>query len=196
VIYPPVDTRRFSIATGPEDDYLCLGRLIPYKRVDLAVHACTALGRKLKVGGSGRDHARLHAAAGPSVQFLGWVPSEHVPGLVARCRAFIFPGLEDFGIAPVQAMAAGRPVIAYAGGGSMDTVVDGVTGVLFREPTEASLQDAIRRFESMSFDPDVIRRHAAQFDVSVFEKKFAEFVNEQYSQYGGQPRVRSAASRT
>jgi len=117
IIYPPVDTARFAAAAAQPttgDYFLSLGRLIPYKRVDLAVQACTRLNLPLLVGGDGRDRARLERMAGPTVKFLGRVPDGDVPALMAGCRAFIFPGLEDFGITPVQALAAGRPVIALA----------------------------------------------------------------------------------
>ena len=123
VIYPPVDVDRFVPADHHDDYFLSLGRLIPYKRVDLIVEACTRLNLPLKVGGTGRDLERLKSIAGPTVEFLGFVPVDDLPELFARCRAFVFPGLEDFGITPVQAQATGRPVIAYAGGGALDTVI-------------------------------------------------------------------------
>ena len=177
VIYPPVSTGRFVPVSDVGDYYLSLGRLIPYKRVDLAIQACSQLGKTLKVAGSGRDRERLEALAGPGVEFMGRVLDDRLPVLMARCKAFIFPGLEDFGIAPVQAMAAGRPVIAFAGGGALDTVIDGVTGVLFHEQTSESLAEAIRRFETLHFDPAVIRRHAQRFDRRAFEREFVAFVD-------------------
>ncbi|NOG48961.1 MAG: glycosyltransferase [Chloroflexi bacterium] len=135
IIFPPVDTTRFAAARTDEvgDYFLIVSRLIPYKRIDLAVEACTRLGLKLKIGGRGRDLDRLKALAGPTVEFLGYVPDDELPGLMARAKAFLFPGFEDFGITPVQAQAAGRPVIAYASGGALDTVVPGLSGVLFEE---------------------------------------------------------------
>ena len=114
IIFPPVDTQRFQPSATVEDYYLVVSRLIPYKRIDLAVQAATRLSLPLKVGGKGRDLDRLKEIAGPTVEFLGYVPDADLPDLMARCKAFIFPGLEDFGITPVQAQAAGRPVIAYA----------------------------------------------------------------------------------
>jgi glycosyltransferase involved in cell wall biosynthesis len=172
IIYPPVDTARFAPAPAAETGnyFLSLGRLIPYKRVDLAVRACTALNLPLLVGGAGRDRARLERLAGPTVKFLGRVPESDLPALFAGARAFIFPGLEDFGITPVQSLAAGRPVIAYAGGGALDTVQDGVTGVLFREPTAESLQAALLRFQGLRFDPPVQCAAARRFDTSEFIK--------------------------
>ncbi len=178
VIYPPVDTGRFAPAPdGSHDDYfLVVSRLIPYKRIDLAVQAFTDLGLPLWIGGDGRDRANLEAMAGPNVRFLGRVPDEELGPLLARCRAFIFPGLEDFGIAPVEAMAAGRPVIAFAGGGALDYVIEGVTGTFFHEQTPESLADAVRRFDDTAFDPATIRAHAEQFDKRVFKEKLSAYL--------------------
>jgi glycosyltransferase involved in cell wall biosynthesis len=180
IIYPPVNTRRFQPAAAAGDYYLSLGRLIPYKRVDLVVDACAALGAPLQVAGDGRDRARLQhrAATASNIHFLGRVPDPDLPNLFARCRAFIFPGLEDFGIAPVQALAAGRPVIAFAAGGALDMIQDGVNGVLFHEQTVAALIEAIRRFERLTFDPAVVRRSAAKFDTRVFVEQLTAFVAE------------------
>ncbi|HJN42429.1 MAG TPA: glycosyltransferase, partial [Anaerolineales bacterium] len=122
IIHPPVDTDRFRPSEQKGDYFLVVSRLIPYKRIDLAVQACTRLNLPLIVAGDGRDRARLEALAGPMVQFVGRVPEADLPDLMARCRAFIFPGREDFGIAPVQAMASGRPVTAFAAGGALDYV--------------------------------------------------------------------------
>ncbi|MBN1581125.1 MAG: glycosyltransferase [Anaerolineae bacterium] len=183
IIYPPVNTGRFSPAASHDDYYLVIGRLVPYKRIDLAVQACTQLGLPLKIGSTGRDMARLKAMAGPTIEFLGHVPEDDLADLMARCKAFLFPGAEDFGIAPVEAMAAGRPVIAYAGGGALDTVVDGKSGLLFHEQTVASLSDALRRFNTNDYTPEVIRRHAEQFDQAVFEKKIQDFVARAFEEH-------------
>ena len=180
IIYPPVDTARFAPEPAAETGgyFLSLGRLIPYKRVDLAVQACTALNQPLLVGGAGRDRARLERLAGPTVKFLGRVPEADLPALFAGARAFIFPGLEDFGITPVQALAAGRPVIAFAGGGALDTVQDGVTGVHFHEPTVDSLQAALIRFQGLRFDPRAQCAAAQRFDTSVFVERLGAFLTE------------------
>ena len=181
IIYPPVATRRFTASgrLGRAGDYfLSLGRLIPHKRVDLAVQACSLLRQPLLVGGDGRDRARLERMAGPEVKFLGRVPEADLPQLMAGCRAFLFPGLEDFGITPVQALAAGRPVIAFAGGGALDVVEDGVNGVLFHEPAVEALSAAIQRFERLRFDPTVIRRSAEKFDTAVFAEKLQALIAE------------------
>jgi glycosyltransferase involved in cell wall biosynthesis len=177
IIYPPVDTARFVPADHFEDFYLVVSRLIPYKRIDLAVEACTRLGLPLKIAGRGRDLDRLRQIAGPTVEFLGYVTDEQVADLMARCKALLFPGLEDFGITPVQAQAAGRPVIAFKGGGALDTVIDGVTGILFEEQTVESLMEAIQRFDPAAFDPAVLRAHAQQFDVQVFKSRLQAYVD-------------------
>jgi glycosyltransferase involved in cell wall biosynthesis len=181
VIHPPVDTGRFvPMEDGSHDDYfLLVSRLVPYKRIDLAVRAFADLGLPLWIGGTGRDRAGLEAMAGPNIRFLGRVPDEELTRLMARCRAFVFPGLEDFGIAPVQAMAAGRPVIAYAGGGALDYVVEGVTGTFFYEQTPGSLADTVLRFDDRAFDPVAIQTHAQRFDVHVFESRMRAFIQEQ-----------------
>lgn len=178
IIYPPVDTTRFQPVPQEdvEDYFLVVSRLIPYKRIDLAVQAATRLNLPLKVGGRGRDLERLKAIAGPTVEFLGYVPDDALPGLMARCKAFLFPGLEDFGITPVQAQAAGRPVIAYAGGGALDTVLPGVTGELFDAMTVDKLAEVMQYFDGRAYDPQAMRAHALQFDTRVFEQALNEFV--------------------
>ncbi|MGD2039693.1 MAG: glycosyltransferase [Anaerolineae bacterium] len=180
IIYPPVDTSRFvpDPRGDGEDYFLIVSRLVPYKRIDLAVRAFTELGLPLWIGGQGRDRASLEAIAGPNVRFLGRVPDSELAGLMARCRAFVFPGLEDFGITPVEAMAAGRPVVAYAGGGALDSVSEGETGVFFRDQTPESLVEAVRRFEKMNFDPVAIRAHAERFSTEVFEAELRRFIQE------------------
>jgi glycosyltransferase involved in cell wall biosynthesis len=181
VLHPPVDTERFASApAGSGGDYfLIVSRLIPYKRLDLAVQAFTELGLPLWIAGNGRDRERLEAMAGPNVRFLGYVPAPDLAPLMAGCRAFVFPGLEDFGLTPVQAMAAGRPVIAYAGGGALDSVVEGVTGTFFHEQTPGSLASAVQAWDEAAFDPETIRAHARQFDSDLFKARFRALVQEQ-----------------
>ncbi|MBN1317381.1 MAG: glycosyltransferase [Anaerolineales bacterium] len=176
VIYPPVNTGRFVPAGKTDDFYLTVSRLVPYKRVDLAVQAAGRLDRPLVIVGEGRDRPRLEAMAGSNVTFTGRLPESELADVLARCRAFVFPGVDDFGIAPVEAMAAGRPVIAFAGGGALDTVVEGQTGLFFRELSTESLAATIEQFETLDFDSDAIRRHAQQFDRTVFEARMAAFV--------------------
>ncbi|MCD4687551.1 MAG: glycosyltransferase [Anaerolineae bacterium] len=189
IIYPPAEVaERFTPSDVTEDYFLVLSRLVPYKRIDLAVQACTRLGLPLLVGGKGRDLERLAALAGPTVKFLGFVPDDDVPDLFARCRAFIFPGLEDFGITPVQAQAAGRPVIAFKGGGALDTVLPGKTGLFFKEQTVESLVAALQAFDDTTFDPAAIRAHAMQFDSAVFRAAITDYVERAWDIFQAQIR--------
>jgi glycosyltransferase involved in cell wall biosynthesis len=176
IVFPPVDTSRFQISDAVENYHIMVSRAVPYKRLDLAVAAFTRLKKPLKIVGSGRQMDALKAQAGPSVQFLGRVGDKDLPGLMARARAYIMPGEEDFGIAPVEANACGRPVIAYAAGGALDTQCDGVTGVLFKEQTVDGLCDAICRLEDLDLNPYEIQAHARTFDTAVFEKRIREVV--------------------
>ncbi|MCY4525717.1 MAG: glycosyltransferase, partial [Anaerolineaceae bacterium] len=178
LIFPPVDTQRFRPVTRCEDYLLTVARLAPYKRIDLAVQAATRLNLPLKVGGTGRDLDRLRAMAGPTVEFLGYVPDDKLPDLMARCRAFLFPGHEDFGITPVQAQAAGRPVIAYGAGGALDTVVPGLSGELFHEQSVDALTTMLANLDSSRYDSQAIRAHALHFDTLVFRRKMRAFVNQ------------------
>ncbi len=178
VIHPPVDTARFQPAPTHDDYYLIVSRLIPYKRIDLAVRAFNLLGLPLVVAGDGRDREALEALAGPTVTFLGRVPDEYLPDLFARCRAYILPGAEDFCITPVQAQAAGRPIIAYGAGGVLDTVIKGETGVFFHEPTPEALAAAVRAFDSDAVDPRACVENVARFDVGVFKRRLMGFVEE------------------
>jgi glycosyltransferase involved in cell wall biosynthesis len=172
VIYPPVDVQRFELADGPADDfYLVVSALVPYKRVDLAILAATALRRRLLVVGTGPEAARLRTLAGPTVEFLGWRSDAEIAHLYRRCRAVLFPGCEDFGIVPLEAMAAGRPVIALAAGGALETIAPPggevpPTGLLFGEQSVEGLTAAMRRFEAgeVCFHPKALRARAEQFD--------------------------------
>lgn len=183
IIFPPVDTTRFQPAAQADNYFLVVSRLIPYKRIDLAVQAATRLGVKLKIGGKGRDLDRLKEMAGPTVEFLGYVPDEELPQLMAGCKAFLFPGLEDFGITPVQAQAAGRPVIAFGGGGALDTVIPGKTGELFNEMTVDSLAAVMQNFDASRYNPDVIRAHALRFDTKVFNQQIHDFVEQAWQNF-------------
>jgi glycosyltransferase involved in cell wall biosynthesis len=164
VVHPPVDVDHFlTLQRSPRDFYVVFGRVVPYKRVDLAVEACTRLGRKLDVAGGGRALEAVRARAGAGIELLGKVSDERRDELFAGARALLFPGEEDFGIVPVEAQAAGVPVIAYGVGGALETVIDGTTGVLFAEQTGASLADAIERFERAPLSERAIRENAARF---------------------------------
>lgn len=188
VVHPPIRTERFGAARDPHDFYLVVSALVPYKRVDLAIAACARLGRRLVIAGDGPEGSRLRSLAGPSVTFLGRVSDEEVAELYSRCRAFLFPGVEDFGITAVEAQAAGAPVIALAEGGALETVVGPIvgcshdpseiivtplrdaTGIFFAEPTVDGLAHAILAFERMEFDECSIRMNAERFT----EERFHE----------------------
>jgi glycosyltransferase involved in cell wall biosynthesis len=178
IIYPPVATRAFDMTRPAEDFYLYVGRLVPYKRADLLVEACTRLGRRLIVIGDGEMWTHLRRIAGPTVELLGTQSFDVIRDYYARCRATLFAGVEDFGMVPVEAMASGKPVIAFGYGGARETVVDGLTGVLFYEPTVDAVMDAIRRFERTAerFDRRAICAHATQFSEQVFRERFSAYL--------------------
>lgn len=181
IIHPPVDTTYF--APDPtvlrRDYYLIVSRLIPYKRIDLAIKAFNRLpNEKLLIVGDGRDRASLEAQARPNVQFLGRQSDERVLDLLRGCKAFLFPGLEDFGIAPVEAMSVGRPVIAYKGGGALDTVIPGVTGELFAEQSGESLYKTLVNFNPAAYEPAACRAQAEQFSVAQFRHKLLTFLQD------------------
>ena len=179
IIAPPVDTERFHPIYKPQGNYYYIvSRLIPYKRIDLAVQACTKLGKRLIITGGGRDETALRRLAGPTVEFTGRLPWDEVVALMANCRAFIFPGFEDFGITPVEAQAAGRPVIAYAAGGSLDTVIANQTGLFFDKQTISALCEAILKFETMNFDPAHIRQNAEKFSIPQFLGKLQTWLGQ------------------
>ncbi len=182
IIYPPVETSRFEPSNQTDDYYLFVGRLVPYRRLDILIEAFNKLGKPLYIAGSGRDRERLEGLANSNVKFLGFVPDSDLPDLLARCKAFMFPGEEDFGIAPIQAMAAGRPVIAYNAGGARETVVPG-TGVLFDEQTVASLMEAVDQFDPEAVSPAFIRRHAEKFDTEVFKEKLGSYIEQKYEEH-------------
>jgi glycosyltransferase involved in cell wall biosynthesis len=179
IIYPPIAIRRDEAPQAPGDYFLIVSRLIPYKRIDLAVEAFNRLGLPLRIIGTGRDGPMLWAMARDNVHFEGFVGSDAaVRDAMARCRALIFPGEEDFGLTPLEAMSAGRPVIAYAAGGALDTVVEGLTGVFFREPTPEALMEAVRRFEGMAFDAPTLQAHAARFNPARFQQELDQALHE------------------
>ena len=169
VVYPPVDVEAFAEPKGEGKYYLAGGRLVGYKRVDLAIEAAN-LGRlPLVVFGDGPERVRLQAMAGPTVSFVGTVSQQDLVELIRKARAYLFPGVEDFGILPVEAQAGGRPVVALAEGGALETVVDGVTGVLFPTPTAEALLAAVDRLGSVAPTPAACRENAARFGRARFE---------------------------
>ena len=170
VVYPPVDTKRCTPRENPGAGGfdLIVSAMVPYKRVDLAVAAYSKLGYPLKVVGVGGKLAELQAVAGDSIEFLGWQSDAAVLDLYRDCRMLIFPGEEDFGIVPLEAQACGRPVVAYALGGALETVNDGVSGVFFSEQTVDGLIDGIERCAATTWDPAAIRQNAERFDTANF----------------------------
>ncbi|HEX4945591.1 MAG TPA: glycosyltransferase [Blastocatellia bacterium] len=176
VIPPPIDVTRFQPDTIVDDYYLVLSRLVSYKRIDLAVEACTKLNRPLVVIGDGPDRKRLEQMAGPQVEFLGRVSDATVKRFASRCRALLFPGEEDFGMTPLEINAAGRPVIAFRAGGALETVVEGLSGIFFDHPTSHSLADAIEEFERYDWKPQPLRQHAEQFAYPIFATRMLDFL--------------------
>jgi len=183
VIPPPVDASRFSFdpTAQPEDYFLIVSRLIPYKRIDLAIDACNKLHLPLVIVGSGRDLERLRKMAGPTIRFLGRLSDKEVLYYYAHCRAFLFPGEEDFGITPLEAQASGRPVLAYSAGGALASVIDGVTGAFFKEQTVESLASVLEAFDEHRFDPQTIRNHALEFDMPRFHRRILQFIEAKMS---------------
>jgi glycosyltransferase involved in cell wall biosynthesis len=177
VIYPPVDTNRIRPnGRDAENFYLVVSRLVGYKRVDLAIEACNRLGRELRVVGTGPESKRLRALAGPTVQFLGAQSDDVVADLYARTKTFVFPGFEDFGIAPIEAQAAGRPVVAFRAGGAAETVVSGATGVFCEEQTVDALVDAIEKLDRIDVNPDACRINAERFAAPIFRERMSRLL--------------------
>jgi len=186
VIYPPVDTGRFTVSSRDDGFFLVVSALVPYKRVELAVEACALTGDGLVVVGDGPEHDRLRRMAGPAVELTGWLPDDQVRDLYSRCSAVLFPGEEDFGIVPLEAMATGKPVVAFARGGALETVLETpafATGVLFAEQSAQSLAGAIARLRQRAFDPAGVRSFALTFDRELFKKRMREYVLRRYSEF-------------
>jgi glycosyltransferase involved in cell wall biosynthesis len=183
VIYPPVDTAFFRNETRAGNYFLMVGRLLSYKKFDLGVKVFNRLGLPLKIVGNGPELRALKRMAGPNIEFLGEMKEKELRDVYIGSRALIFPQEEDFGLVSAEALAAGRPVIAYAGGGALEMVVDGANGVLFKEQSEDSLADAIRRFELLHFDEAVIRDSASKFDKEVFRERIGAFVSAAWAEH-------------
>ena len=185
VIHPPVETSRYAPAPADEvgNHFLVVSRLVGYKRMDLAVDACNRLQVPLRVVGVGPDLAGLKRRAGPTIEFLGRLPDHEVAAQYARCRALIFPGDEDFGMTPVECAASGRPVVAFAAGGALETVVDGQTGVLFHAQNPDSLAGALQEVSAIAFAPEALREHARTFDIAVFKDRMGRFLEDALEEY-------------
>ncbi len=180
VLHPPVDTEFFTPGPGNPTStgryFLVVAALEPYKRVDLAIRAMNRLGKRLVVAGSGSQARALRRIAGPNVKFTGWVSDERLRELYRACRALLFPGLEDFGIVPLEAQACGKPVVAYGHGGALETILPGRTGIFFSEQTESSLAAAVAALEDLDFDADAARRNSLQFSRLRFESALRLFL--------------------
>jgi glycosyltransferase involved in cell wall biosynthesis len=183
IIFPPVDVPAIPLSTRDDGYLLVAARMLAYRRLDLAVKAANRLGRELVVVGDGPERGRLEALGGASVRFVGRVDRPSLIDLFSRCHAYLVPGIEDFGIAPVEAMAAGKPVIAIRAGGPRDTVLEDVTGVFFDRQDVDALVEGIERLDDLNLDPATIRAHAETFDASVFRRRWREL----FARYGVDP---------
>jgi glycosyltransferase involved in cell wall biosynthesis len=179
ILYPPVDTLFFHpTASPPDSHFLIVSALVPYKRIDLAIAACERVRVPLRIVGDGPERARLERMGGGMVTFTGRLSDDAIRDEYRRARAFLLPGEEDFGIAPVEAQACGRPVVALARGGALETVIDGETGVFFSDTTVPSLAGALERMMTMTFDPERIRQHAERFSRSRHVERMRAAIDE------------------
>ncbi|MDD5043682.1 MAG: glycosyltransferase [Patescibacteria group bacterium] len=182
VIHPPVETKKFYISKNIGNYYLAGGRLVPYKRFDVIIEAFNRLGLPLKIFGEGRDFEKLKERAKPNIKFLGAVSFDELRELYSQCLAYLHPQEEDFGITAVEAMASGRPVIAYKAGGALETVVPGLSGEFFDEQIWEELGDKIIRFQPEKYNPEQIKKYAEQFDTENFKTKIRNFVQSSLEQ--------------
>jgi glycosyltransferase involved in cell wall biosynthesis len=197
VVHPPIDVEHFlALERAPEDFYLVFGRVVPYKRVDLAVDACTQLGRPLRVAGTGRALDSIASRAGAQTELLGGVSDRDRDLLLSQARALLFPGEEDFGIVPVEAQAAGLPVIAYGVGGARESVIDAESGVLFEEQSAEAMAAAVERFETLELDESHVRESARRFGRERFRKEMADVITAaaDLRGSGGDGRLQGSAS--
>lgn len=184
VIYPPVDTNTFTIQEKKEDFYFTASRMVSYKKINLIIEAFNQMpGKKLFVAGSGPDYKSLKKDAKANIEFLGFLSDEKLKYYMKNAKAFVFAAIEDFGIVPVEAQACGTPVIGYGKGGLTETVIHSTTGVLFQKQDANNIIAAVDYFESLKFDPYVIRQHAMKFDRKRFETQFQDYVDQMYQTF-------------
>ena len=183
VIYPPVDLEIFKLQEIKEDYYVAIGRIVPYKRFDIIVDAFNINGKKLIIIGDGIDRIKLEKKAKQNINFTGFLDSVVINELISKSKGFIHSGIEDFGIAPVEAQACGTPVIALGKGGTLETIINKKTGLFFYEQTIEALNEAVNEFETLVFNPKIIRENALKFSKERYEKEIKEFVNEKYNAF-------------
>lgn len=183
IIHSPIEANRFSLSKNVDSYYLTGGRLIPYKKIDLVIVAFNQLKLPLKVMGTGPEESKLKAIANKNIEFLGFISDQERAKYYRRAQAFIFPGEEDLGLTPLESMASGRPVIGYGVGGASETIISGRTGELFRPQSVAALVKTIKKFRPKNYDPEVCRNWAKKFDVTIFKKKFKNFVEKEYNKF-------------
>lgn len=185
VIHPPVDVNNFHISKKEKtgDYFLMVGRMMRYKRMDLVIKAFNELRLPLKVVGRGMEYDKLKKMAGPTIEFTGRVSDEELKNIYSKAQAFLFPQEEDFGIVAIEALASGRPIIAYRAGDIVEHVEDGKTGIFFDKQTKEDIVDAVRRFQKIDFNPEYIRSTSEKFEREIFKKKISDFVEEKYKQF-------------
>jgi len=183
VINPPVNTERFYISKDVGDYYLMVGRFLPYKRFDIVIEAFNKLNLPLKIIGKGPEMRKLKRSSQNNIEFLGYLSDAEMSKYYSKCKAFIFPTEEDFGITSLEAMASGRPVIAFRGGGVLETVVENKTGLFFDRQTSQSVIDAVKKFRADKFVPKEIRGHVLEFGKEIFKKKIKNFIEEEYNEF-------------
>lgn len=177
IIHPPIDIQQYSLG-DPSDFYLCVSRLLSYKKIDIAIKACNQLNRKLIIIGDGLERNNLEKIAGSTIRFLGNVDETTLKKYYATCKALILPGIEDFGMVPVEVQASGRPVIAFKAGGALETIVEGESGLFFNNQSVDDVIHVIEDFERMEFSPEYIRSSVLRFDFKVFKQKILSIIKE------------------